>query len=96
MSRNAEQRTCRGTREDGERCRSNAVNKEALEATFPDGTPDWRTRILARTSLMAEAYGKPTQTVANEGVQEIAFRSEYVTRPRSGCRSSRAAETTRP
>jgi hypothetical protein len=33
----------------------------ALEATFEDGRPDWRTRVMAQESLLAEIYGKPKQ-----------------------------------
>lgn len=40
-----------------------AVYEGGLEATLLNGMPDHRTRILAANSLLAEAYGKPMQSI---------------------------------
>src|SRR5215211_7201147 len=41
--------------------------REALEATHPDGSPDFRTRVMARDALLAQAYGKPVQPTEEQG-----------------------------
>ena len=38
-----------------------AVYFDGLTATSPDGSPDFRARFHAASSLLAEAYGKPVQ-----------------------------------
>jgi hypothetical protein len=43
--------------------------RDGLTAEFPDGKPDARTRVMAATALMAEAYGRPAQAVEVSGRQ---------------------------
>ena len=40
---------------------------DGLTATNPDGSPDFRARFHAASSLLAEAYGKPVQPTHEQG-----------------------------
>src|SRR5215216_4450265 len=45
--------------------------REALEATHADGKPDYRTRVMARDALLAQAYGKPVQPTEERGAPSV-------------------------
>ena len=45
--------------------------RDTLNATHPDGKPDYRTRVMARDALLAQAYGKPVQPTEERGAPSV-------------------------
>lgn len=43
-----------------------AAYEDGLEALGPDGMPDFRGRVQAADAFLAQAYGKPVQTIAGD------------------------------
>jgi hypothetical protein len=61
------------------------VFQEALTATKPNGEPDFRTRLMAASTLLAEAYGDTA--LLSPGEQVAAARDEL-----AGMRAKRASK----
>jgi hypothetical protein len=61
------------------------VFQEALTATRPNGEPDFRTRLMAASTLLAEAYGDTA--LLSPGEQVAAARDEL-----AGMRAKRASK----
>ncbi|HEY8776317.1 MAG TPA: hypothetical protein VIM33_07540 [Gaiellaceae bacterium] len=47
--------------------------KDGLEATNPDGSPDFRTRVMTAGAFLAEAYGRPPQAIIGDADQPLTF-----------------------
>lgn len=63
------------------------VFQEALAATKPNGEPDFRTRLMAASTLLAEAYGdtallSPGEQVAAARDELAGMRAKRATKPR--------------
>jgi len=50
-----------------------AAYRDGLNATNPDGSPDYRTRVAAAGAFLAEAYGRPAQAIIGDVDKPLQF-----------------------